>query len=235
EFKQAVLDRVQWYRAMAGVDPRIQLDLQSNRFAQEAALVMAANYELSHEPDDSWACYSSDAYEGASHSNLHLGYYGPKAIDSYIEDDGTGNEEVGHRRWILDPSLTTIGTGDTTSSNALWVINESERPNSTVREPTGFVMWPPRGFVPRNTIHERWSISHPTADFSSATIEVSTGTQSREITNYIVSDNSMGSRNALIFTWQRPSSNVKEVTITVRRIRLAGTDRNLSYVVKPIN
>lgn len=235
QFKIAVLDRVQWYRAMAGVDPRIRLDESSNRYAQAAALVMAANYDLSHEPDSSWQCFSDEAYEGASHSNLHLGYFGPKAIDSYIEDDGSDNGEVGHRRWILDPSLLTIGTGDTTTSNALWVINESERSNPLVREASGFVMWPPRGFVPRSTIHERWSISHPTANFSSVTVEVSVSGRTYEVTDVLTSEASIGSSNAIVFEWQRPPSGTKEVTVVIRDIEVSGSMRDLSYVVKPID
>lgn len=235
QFKLAVLDRVQWYRAMAGVDPRIRLDESSNRYAQAAALVMAANYDLSHEPDGSWQCFSTEAYEGASHSNLHLGYFGPKAIDSYMEDDGSDNQEVGHRRWILDPTLLTIGTGDTTSSNALWVINESERPNPLVRESSGFVMWPPRGFVPRSAIHERWSVSHPTADFVSATVEISAGGRAYEITEVLTSGATIGSSNAIIFEWRRPPSGTKEVTVVIRNIEVAGSMRDLSYVVKPID
>ena len=171
--REATLSRVNWYRAMAGVEPGVTLDDTLNEFAQAAALTMYASGTLDHEPDSSFRCYTDAAYQGASRSNLHLGYNGPTSIDSYIEDDGSNNEAVGHRRWILLPDLLKIGTGDTNGSNALLVISDFERENVKLRE-RGLVMWPPRGFVPRATIYRRWSISAQSAFSKGAHVLVRT-------------------------------------------------------------
>jgi S1-C subfamily serine protease len=235
QFKEEVLHRVKWYRAMAGVDPNITLNAASNGLAQHAALVMAANFDLSHEPTSSWECFTSEAFEGASHSNLHLGWYGTRAIDSYIDDEGEGNETVGHRRWLLDPLLTSIGSGDTPNSNALWVINDTERERYQVREEGGFVMWPPRGFVPRNTIHPRWSISHPSADFDSVKIEIFDGQGTYLLNEFITDDNLTGNSNALIFEWKRPPVGVNEIKVRVREIQVDSRRVELIYSVFPID
>ena len=171
--REATLSRVNWYRAMAGVEPGVTLDDTLNEFAQAAALTMYASGTLDHEPDSSFRCYSDAAYQGASRSNLHLGYNGPTSIDSYIKDEGSNNEAVGHRRWILLPDLLRIGTGDTEGSNALLVVSEFRRENAKIRE-RGLVMWPPRGFVPRATIYRRWSISAQSAFSNGAHVLVRT-------------------------------------------------------------
>lgn len=233
EFKEDVLERVKWFRAMAGVDSNITLNLASSRLAQEAALVMKANNDLSHEPPDYWDCFSSDAYEGASHSNLFLGVFGVPSIDGYIEDPGADNFIVGHRRWILDPTLSEIGTGDTNYSNALFVINDNTREDFTTREPDGFVMWPPRGFVPRDTIFPRWSISHPAANFSNATVKIEYRGHTKVINNPYSDNDSYGNLHTLVFNWIRPTKGTGSAVVTVSGIEVYGTRRTVTYEVRP--
>lgn len=235
DFKENVLARVKWFRAMAGVDTNIVLNPESNRLAQEAALVMLANNELSHEPNSSWECFTEDAYEGAQHSNLFLGVVGVESVDGYIEDYGEENYAVGHRRWLLDPQLTEMGTGDTTNSNAIWVINDTQREAFTTREPEGFVMWPPRGYVPRATIFPRWSVSHKKANFSNARVEIQFQNKKIVIDDPYSDTENTGNLRTLVFEWIRPSKGTGTVTITVTGIELEGTMRTLQYEVKPFS
>ena len=75
--------------------------------------MMLAEGRLSHEPDSSWACYSSTGRSYAG-SNLGLGTRvgGIAGIDGYMQDPGEPNAEVGHRRWILYPQTLEMGTGN---------------------------------------------------------------------------------------------------------------------------
>lgn len=171
--REATLSRVNWFRAMAGVSPEVVLDEKFNSLAQAAALTMYASGRLDHEPDSSFRCISNMAAEGAIRSNLHLGYNGPDAIDGYMEDEGANNGSVGHRRWILLPELSVIGTGDTKGSNALLVVSDFKHESIKIRD-RGIVAWPPRGFVPRKTIYRRWSISAETAFRDGAHVLVQT-------------------------------------------------------------
>ena len=233
ESKEDVLARVKWFRAMAGVDTNIILNLETSRLAQEAALVMKANNRLSHEPSSNWDCYTADAYEGASHSNLYLGVFGVPSIDGYIEDPGSTNYFVGHRRCILNPRLAEIGTGDTNYSNALFVINENSRENFTTREPDGFIMWPPRGYVPRDTIFPRWSISHTEADFTGAKVRIDYQGRTKIINDPYSDTDNYGELHTLVFNWIRPSKGTGSAVITVSGIELNGTQRTITYEVKP--
>ncbi|HEX72363.1 MAG TPA: hypothetical protein ENN65_03505, partial [Candidatus Hydrogenedentes bacterium] len=128
-FRASVLQRINYFRSMAGIPPLLGLDDTYNAKAQAAALMMSVNRKLSHSPDSSWTCYTEDGREGAGSSNLYLGVYGTSAISGYIRDPGNGNYFVGHRRWILYPPTQMMGTGDIPSrdgypaANALWVFD----------------------------------------------------------------------------------------------------------------
>lgn len=171
EFRNSVIQRVNWYRRMAGAHP-VTESLDLSRTAQHAALMMAAQGELSHSPGSDWKCYSQTGAHGAS-SNLSLGRMGTHAIDGYVQDSGSNNLEVGHRGWILFPQQMAMGTGDVPMGwgyNALYVLGP-RAPTREVRAHRGFVAWPPPGYVPYTKVWGRWSFGLK-ADFSDATVEM---------------------------------------------------------------
>ncbi|MCC6585721.1 MAG: CAP domain-containing protein [Bryobacterales bacterium] len=177
-YKDAVIARVNWFRGMAGVPAGVTLDASLNQQAQQAALIMSANRSLSHTPPSNWNCYTSVGGAAAGKSNLCYlsGYTDVGCITGYMRDDGGSNYMVGHRRWILYPQTTAMGTGDVAQSgtypytNALWVIPTTFAARPTTRDT--FVAWPPRGYVPYQFIFPRWSFSYPQANFSQATVTV---------------------------------------------------------------
>jgi uncharacterized protein YkwD len=175
EYKAAILRRINWFRALAGVPAAVQFDASFSRQAQQAALMMAANQDLSHVPGTDWPCYSDGGASAAKVSNLTLGRTGPGAIgDAYMRDEGSDNYEVGHRRWLLYPQTQHMGTGDVDSgvarpTNALWVQDANiSGPRPPVRD--DFVAWPTKGYTPYTVVYPRWSFSYPGADFSSASV-----------------------------------------------------------------
>ena len=177
-FRTSVIERVNWYREMAGLHP-VTENQESSRLAQHAALMISAQGDLSHYPDTDWACYTVEGSQGAGSSNLSLGVSGLASIDGYVQDPGPNNIHVGHRQWILYPKLTTMGTGDIPHgsqrdwpANALYVTNVDWSLPGEVREERGFVAWPSPGFVPPEVNWTRWSFSLEGADFSAASVEV---------------------------------------------------------------
>ncbi len=174
-YKAAVLARVNYFRAMAGVPAAIALRPDFSAAAQEAALIMSANQALDHAPPDTWTCWSASGADAAGRSNLSLGSVGPGAVSSQMTDNGANNAAVGHRRWILFPQTQEMGTGDIPladgagAANALWHDDGRQfEPRPQTRD--GFVAWPPPGFVPYPVVPPRWSFSYPGADFSAATV-----------------------------------------------------------------
>jgi len=181
-FRSATIDRVNYYRAMAGVPATIIEEAELSAKAQEAAIMMSAEGRLSHEPDAGFACYNPTGAEAAANSNLYLGRNGPNAIDGYIEDPGEDNADVGHRNTILHPPTRRMGVGDVDrselgySANALWVFDSRvfdegvAGHQSPMREADRFVAWPPRGYIPAPLIHPRWSFTLAGADVSAAEV-----------------------------------------------------------------
>jgi uncharacterized protein YkwD len=156
--------------ARALVDlPPVTEDPEWSRLAQETALLMAANNDLSHDPDPSWRCWSQDGFDGARTSNLFLGAWGVDAVGGYLDDGGVPS--LGHRRWILGHAQAHLGFGDVrapggTVFNAMRVIGASA-PLHT--EP---VSWPAPGQFPEMLVGPRtwWSLSVPEVDLSAATV-----------------------------------------------------------------
>lgn len=192
-FKLAVLKRLNYYRAMAGLPGNLLLDLTFSAKAQQAALMMDAADSLSHFPSTGWPCYSADGAEAAGRSNLAYSTF-PRSVsilDGYISDRGGNNFAVGHRRWILYSRLATVGSGDAPQANALWVLGSGTTGAAAAR--IG-VPWPPSGFFPRplQGPGDRFSYSCPGADFSIATVTmrgdigqaIATRTESRTDNGY---------------------------------------------------
>jgi uncharacterized protein YkwD len=204
----ATVGRVNFYRAMAGVPASVRLDDDYSAKAQHTALTMSATGVLSHAPDDSFACLDATAREGAANSNLYLGRIGPTAIDGYIEDPGERNRDVGHRNTILHPPTTAMGVGHVAGTdevhpaNALWVFDEGVFDDQPpLREAEGFVAWPPRGHVPAELVHPRWSFGLVDADFDAA--EVTMAVDGRPIRLEVVTRHSLaGYVPSPIIVWE---------------------------------
>ncbi len=236
-FRDAVLRRINYFRAMAGL-PGVRLNAEYNRKAQAAALMMSANGQLSHSPTRDWRCYSADGAQAAGSSNLCLGLIGWDAIRLYILEGGA----VGHRRWILYPQTREMGTGDIPyaqgkpAANALWVFDQAMwQPRPKVRDE--FVAWPPPGYVPYPVINDHWSLSYPGADFSAATVSMTSGMNS--IRTVVDPPFSGYGENTLVWIpqnlatggqWPRPTADTS-FTVNVRNAKVGGQVRNFAYTV----
>lgn len=239
-YKAATLRRVNWFRAMAGVPASVQLDATFNAKAQQAALMMAANNQLSHFPPASWACYTATGAEAAGKSNLALGRAGADSIaEGYMRDSGANNAAVGHRRWLLYPQTQLMGVGDADGSvkaNALWVFDANLfGPRPAVRD--DFVAWPPAGYVPHAAVYPRWSFSYPQADFSAAVVTmtqdgVPLATRTEPVSNGV-------GENTLVWfpgsyadgmIWARPAGDTV-YRVTLSNVLVGGVARSFTYAV----
>ncbi|HWX19764.1 MAG TPA: CAP domain-containing protein [Candidatus Binatia bacterium] len=174
-FQEAVLRRINWFRAMAGIPAAVTLNAAESANNQQGAVMMSANNMLSHFPPNNWTCFTGPGANAASNSNLSLGSDGSDAITSYIWDFGGNNYEVGHRRWVLYPQTQVMGTGDVPAAgsyapaNTTWVFDGNfGGPRPATRQP--YVAWPPEGFVPYQVVFPQWSLGLSNANFSAATV-----------------------------------------------------------------
>jgi uncharacterized protein YkwD len=237
-YQTSVLQRVNWYRQMAGL-PAIVYNPANHAAAQAGALISAAQGSLSHTPSSSAKCYSALGYTGTSRSNLALGGAGVKAIDMYIDDYGPNNTGVGHRRWILSPELRGVATGDIPaatdrsnwSANALYVFDTG----SPVATRDGAIAWPPPGYVPNKVVYGRWSYVRLGANFSNAQVTV-TGPSGAVSTTVENRSDFMGP--GIVFTPNVAPSRSTDTTYTVTITGVTGAPSStITYnvTVVPIN
>lgn len=182
--KAEILNYINFIRSIHGLKP-VQYDLNGDKYAQKASLIMAANAALSHQPPSSWSCYDNDGYYGAEKSNLHLNRssspnLNPRSIESIIGwmiDDKSGNapDRCGHRRAIINPFLTSIAFGRVdgksnvdnyycTAMSLLYL----DRVNGGIQDrPIEFVAYPYQNY-PIELVNKSWYLSFsPLYDMSS--------------------------------------------------------------------
>ncbi len=240
-FRDSVLLRINYYREMAGVPKLRALRSDYNQQDQAAALMMAANQQLNHTPPNTWKCYSDTGYAGSSSSNLAMGVYGPDAITLYMDESGS----LGHRRWVLYPQTQEMGTGDIPGSGG-WqtVINAMKAWDDHVWDSRpvtrdAFVAWPPPGYVPYQVVYPVWSISIAGADFSQASVSVTSNGASVPVT---VNQTTNGfGENTLAWdacggcgSWSNPGAD-RAYQVTVNHVLVNGAARNYTYTVTVID
>ena len=71
-FRDSVVQRVNWYRRMAGLDT-ISENTTFSAHNQQAATMMAAEGSLSHGPGAGWECYTADGATAAGKSPEEVG------------------------------------------------------------------------------------------------------------------------------------------------------------------
>jgi uncharacterized protein YkwD len=238
DFRDATLARINYFRAMAGVPSTIAFTAANNTKAQAAALIMSAQNDLSHEPPNTWACWTQDGFDGAGASNLALGQTGPTAIDQLMYDGGANNTFAGHRRNMLNAQLLEMGTGSVpgTGPNSAAQAQLLGAAGSTPITPRDtYVAWPPKGFVPYQTVYPRWSFSLRGGDFTNATVTM-TRPGNVSVPASII-DRRDWSGPGVVWvannladgaSWPKPTSD-EPIAVTVGNVIVSGTPQSFTY------
>ncbi len=236
---------------MSGVGSGITFDAADNAMCQQAALMMAAEQNISHTPPPSWPFYTADAATACANSDIRLdwqGDEGARAIDRFMADDESNNTSVGHRRWLVYPGQSVMASGVVPGdgvtfpgTNATWVLSLVPRPADAPVSTS----WPPAGFVPAPLVFNRWSFSYVNADFSAASVAVVkngvTVNVQQETPQYESAADGSGSfegDNTLV--WELPGNVVNASADEVYQVRVAnvlvnGTAHTFSYGVTSVN
>lgn len=167
----AALNRLNLIRRLAGLNS-VTLDSGLTGRAQYGAVLLAANGELTHRPDqpaDMEASFYQSGLNAASSSNIYMGTNAtlPQAVDAFMDDSDSGNlPMLGHRRWLLNPTMGKTGFGFSTSNKeyggytynfaTLWAFDRSGSAGDY-----DFISWPASGAFPTTlfTKYQAWSVS----------------------------------------------------------------------------
>ncbi len=161
ETLQSALKMLNQVRYVAGISYDITLSEDAVAKTQAASLINYVNDKLSHYPmkpsDMEESLYQLGAI-GAGSSNLAMGYrtINSSIVDGYMEDGDSSNiDRVGHRRWILNPRMSSTGFGYCFGYSALYAF---DRNNYSASEYG--VAWPAQT-MPTDYfgIYYPWSIS----------------------------------------------------------------------------
>lgn len=155
-------------RALAGL-PEVAEDGALNDLAQHGAVLSAARGEITHAPEPA-AGMPDDFYalgaQAAARCNLALfNWHEPRlaarAMVFFMQDDTAGNlADLGHRRWMLSPTMGRAGLGlaldePGRSYIALYVTDDSADFDYD------YIAWPCAGAFPAELMNAAtpWSIS----------------------------------------------------------------------------
>ena len=173
------LIRINYFRRLVGLNDNITFNSDYFDMHQQAALMMDANNQLSHHPPSNWLCWTADGDYAAGTSSISLGsvnFHSSRCITLFIEDPGSSNTAVGHRRWLLYSRASEFSFGCTNRASALTEFGDAAKfENTNFPE---YIAYPPNGYIPQELVFERWSFSIPaennqSADFSNAQISMS--------------------------------------------------------------
>ena len=152
-------------RYLAGL-PEVQLSDELNDLAQHGAVLLAANDELSHyptKPADMDNAFYEKGYKAAGESNLSMysDSYGDleeymlvQAVLSCLDDTGSYSnmDSVGHRRWLLNPTLLNVGFGcakaNTNDGMHTYYVDNHVHDRSGAGCDYDFISWPASGDFP---------------------------------------------------------------------------------------
>ncbi|BCX50099.1 SCP-like extracellular protein [Haloferula helveola] len=232
-YTEAIERRVNFYRALAGIHGNVVVNsgapvvifgtdahqppatTTKTEAAQWAALMFSYAGQINHNPPPAqpYSCWSSRSWNGASKSNLAIGFHGPDAIDAYLRENDPNtlsiwSTTVGHRRWILMQSATDFASGDVPGNggsrqptNVLYVVPSFEE---LIAVTPKFVSWPSAGYFPDQLMAKQWSVSYPGADFSNATVSM-TDENGSTVSTSIVDRTTLGFGEPTII-WSVPDS-----------------------------
>ncbi len=242
----AALNTVRLIRYIAGLSDSVYLFDPYVSRAQAAALVNYVNGKASHTPSIPSGIDSETetlALLGAANSNIDRVSWQNNSLKSsilyaWMYDSDTANiKTLGHRRWILNPSLVMTGFGSVTGSkgtvNTMYIRNEGN-----VQENVRGICWPaantPTSFFDEDSA---WSISlGEKLDASSVVVSVVrvrdykiwTFSSASADGNFYVNNQNYGEDGCIIF---KPK-NIGEIKAGDRfLVYILYNDKSISYDV----
>ena len=252
--RDKVLTRLNQIRQLHGL-PNVAYESNDNVYVTAAALIIAANEQLTHTPSTSAHCYSNDGAIGSQKSNLHIHMStstttresSESTVDGFLIDDQVSS--IGHRRWLLDPFLfsTAFGRVDGTWTGSSWgnvtvvalkVINDVQA-NISHLSP-GYIAYPV-GDYPASLFKADWYLSfsvladvnnkanNANVDFSAATLAVSNNGQAMTVTSRSSNSDGYGLPNVLQWKVSGLQSGVR-YDVVINNVKLPnGGTQNYSY------
>lgn len=248
-YLQDGLNTINYARAIAGLAP-VAMSEEKNQSAQAGAvLLVAGGYgHYPSQPADMPDDFYKQGYAATSTSNIGMGHddLSDFTLSCLDDSDSSNYTRVGHRRWLLDPDLTTVGLGCADRRYTTKVVGDTYVPWGGPE----YVTWPSEGVFPMELFREElvWSCSFSpnvyTTDREDITVTVTDGsgnTWSKQASNgqidtdfVLVEGSNYGGAPAVLF---RPAGleyrTGAPLTVTISGLHLkSGGTGTITYTVK---
>jgi len=236
--KKALL-RINYFRTICGLYP-VEFKEEYNRYAQQAAFIIAVDKKMSHHPDKTWKCYTEEASVGCANSSLGLVNFGYTQkdvfISAFIKDFGLNNEGVPHRRSMLNSVSRFKGYGATWYSEAIYNTVETKK-EITESELPKFVAYPVEGYNEIDLVYPRWSFGIPDThevDFSETNVILIDQEGKKMDVDVLPYRNIYDPTIVWEFSKELKKHELlkKEITVEVKNVLVDGELRDYNYVVK---
>lgn len=156
--------RTNLYRWLAGLGP-VTEDPSRRPVEQACAVVQFGMGSLSHTPAETVPCYSAAGAQGAGSSNLAQAGGGlARSVDLYVGDGGV--DSLGHRRWVLNPSMVSTTFGYKPPFSCMYAFSSGQN------TPADLQAWPPPGYQPADAASGVWSFRMQSKSFVADTTTV---------------------------------------------------------------
>ena len=204
-------------RYVAGISSDVTLSESYNEMAQAGALLNCVNGKLSHDPTQPKG-FPDDLYEtgkkgcGSSNIAYNYGNISKSLLSGWMYDGDSSNiDRMGHRRWVLNPSMTQTGFGAVEAYSNMYAFDSN---GSGISD---FVAWPAQNMPIElmNGSGTPWTVSlgseYGKADFQKVTVTLQDLSQNKTYTFsgtkaegvFKVNTEGYGMSNCIIF---RPNS-----------------------------
>lgn len=242
------VNAVNFVRYVAGLPADVALSEEYNNYAQHGAVLLADIDTLSHTPAKPSAMpeeFYELGYKGTKSSNIfwssgrrNLAF---SVIKGYMDDgDASNQSRVGHRRWVLNPSMKLTGFGACDGYSAMYAFDMS-RQNVDIQE----VFWPAE-VMPYELFDGPFSVmlgnsydrDSTTADQISVTVTSKEKKKSWTLSKdsksgyFNVDFGGYGMNFCIIFKPSVSFSATDTLTIQVDGLRQNGEKKQLSYKVE---
>ncbi len=138
----------------------MQIDRGFAAHTQAGAELLTRINKLTHSPENPGMPEDEYkfAYDGPSHSNISTARESAGSVRMYMDDSDAGNiEQLGHRRWCLNPAMLKTGFGADGKHTCMWSFDGSRKDVPDYDA----IAWPPRGLLPTSYFKpdQAWSFS----------------------------------------------------------------------------
>lgn len=170
-FLESGITYLNYVRYVANL-PQVQLDDELNDSAQHGAVLLAAVDTLTHYPEQPNGMdddFYNKGYAATTSSNLSARYGYSKltclqgAVSGCMDDNSSllNLQTVGHRRWLLNPTLLNVGFGYAEAESGWCYAATKVFDNSGSGCDYDFISWPASGNFPTNlfNIYNPWSVT----------------------------------------------------------------------------